>query len=102
MRGAQTVRSLAPPSLEPQTAGAVLPAYGSGGVIYGSVGGDADFAVRAAPQAAVADHDSWAGPVLPDELARERRRLSREERLRLRSDIRDVSRNMYEQPRGRH
>jgi hypothetical protein len=47
------------------------------------------------------DVDHWAGPVMPDERDREPRRLSMEERLRLRSDIRDASRNMYEHPRLR-
>jgi hypothetical protein len=45
--------------------------------------------------------DRWAGPVMPDERDRGPRRLSMEERLRLRSDIRDASRNMYEHPRPR-
>jgi len=45
------------------------------------------------------DTDNWVGPVMPDERDRGPRRLSMEERLRLRSDIRDASRNMYEHPR---
>jgi hypothetical protein len=44
---------------------------------------------------------AWVGPVMPDERDRGLRRLSTEERTRLRSDIRDASRNMYDLPRAR-
>ncbi|QEI06250.1 hypothetical protein FXN63_10670 [Pigmentiphaga aceris] len=98
----QSVSSLAPPTPASQP-----PAYGTGGVVYGSSNGDLGY-IGVVPHAVMphtvmpghADSD-WAGPVLPGERVHVPKRLSTEERLRLRSDIRDASRNMYEHPRSR-
>ena len=76
--------------------------YESGGVVYGSSRGDVGY-IGVVPHGAAPNHGEldWAGPVMPDERVRGPRRLSTEERLRLRSDIRDASRSMYEHPRVR-
>ena len=99
--GGQSASSLAPSALTAPVT--IAPAgYEPNGVVYGSSRGDVGY-VGVVPHGAMPNHGDvdWAGPVMPDERVREPRRLSTEERLRLRSDIRDVSRNMYEHPRAR-
>ena len=97
----QSASSLAPSaSAAPAT---IAPTgYGSSGVVYGSSNGDVGY-IGVVPRGTMPNHGDvdWAGPVMPDERVREPRRLSSEERMRLRSDIRDASRNMYEHPRTR-
>jgi hypothetical protein len=100
--GGQSASSLAPSALAAPVT--IAPSgYGSGGgVVYGSSSGDVGY-IGVVPNARVPDHGDvdWAGPVMPGERVRAPRRLSTEERVRLRSDIRDASRNMYEHPRTR-
>ena len=99
--GSQRASSMAPSALAAPVT--ITPsAYGSGGVVYGSSSGDVGY-IGVVPNAAAPNHGDvdWAGPVMPGERVREPRRLSTEERVRLRSDIRDASRNMYEHPRAR-
>lgn len=99
--GDQSATSLAPSALAAPVT--IAPAgYESGGVVYGSSRGDVGY-IGVVPHGAAPNHGEldWAGPVMPDERVRGPRRLSTEERLRLRSDIRDASRSMYEHPRVR-
>jgi hypothetical protein len=88
-------------SAPPPTTGTAATAYSQSGISYGSTNGNPLGYAVIIPHGGV-DHDesTWAGPVSTDERERGPRRLSMEERLRLRSDIRDASRNMYEHPRG--
>lgn len=99
--GGQSASSVAPSALAAPVT--IAPSgYGASGVVYGSSSGDVGY-IGVVPNAAVPNHGDvdWAGPVMPGERVREPRRLSTEERVRLRSDIRDASRNMYEHPRTR-
>jgi len=99
--GGQSASSRAPSALAAPVT--IAPTgYGSNGVVYRSSNGDVGY-IGVVPHGAMPSHGDvdWAGPVMPDERVREPRRLSTEERLRLRSDIRDASRNMYEHPRTR-
>lgn len=93
----QSASSVPPPSTSTAST-----AYSQSGIAYGpNTGGNHVYAQAGIARGGI-DHDEavWAGPVLPDERERGPRRLSMEERLRLRSDIRDASRNMYEHPRS--
>ena len=97
----QSASSLAPSALAAPVT--IAPSgYGANGVVYGSSNGDVGY-IGVVPRGGMSGHGDvdWAGPVMPDERVREPRRLSTEERVRLRSDIRDASRNMYEHPRTR-